>query len=115
VTRRQVLARYRDNAGMEHALVLTARPSGGLLLLDRSPARVLVVAELSGEEGEAQARAVLRDWPGDPSAPQHSPPVAGYLARARRTAEPLCRALRPDDLAPPASREAPDATERRAA
>jgi len=110
----RLLARYRDPTGMEHLLVLVTRPAGGRLLLDRCAARVLVVAELSEAEGEEQARAVLRCWPGDPNAPIYSPPVTGYLARAARSAEPLCRPLRADDLRLPAPSE-DDRTEREAA
>ncbi|MGH2802869.1 MAG: hypothetical protein ACRDL4_07470 [Thermoleophilaceae bacterium] len=72
---------------------------------------MLVVAELTEAEGEEHARAVLRCWPGDPDAPICSPPVTGYLARS---AEPLCRALRSDDLRPAAPSQA-DRSEREAA
>jgi hypothetical protein len=106
-----VLTRYRDPAGAEHLLLLLRRPTEGALLLDRSARAVLVVAELAAGEGERQARAVLRDWPGDPRMPQHSPPVEGYLRRAARSEGRLCRWLVPEDLVPSVT----DEPERRAA
>ena len=79
------LARYSDPGGRAHLVVLRAR-----LVLDitaAGPARV--VAELSGEEGTDQARAVLHG-------------EGGYLERARRATAPLARPLRAEDLRPPA-------------
>ena len=89
----RVLATYSLN-GKRHRIELVRLRDGGLLL-DRGgegPARV--VAELSGDEGEDQALAVLG---GD----------GGYLERARAGESGLCRALQDDDaLARPARQRA---------
>jgi hypothetical protein len=59
----------------------------GALVLDRpAEGEPLVVAELSREEGEDQARAVLE--------------AGRYLERARAGERGLCRSLRRDDLRP---------------
>ncbi len=79
----QVLATYSLN-GKRHRIELVRLRDGGLLL-DRGgegPARV--VAELSGDEGEDQALAVLG---GD----------GAYLERARAGEPGLCRTLQEDE------------------
>jgi hypothetical protein len=87
-TRRVVLARYTDPHGRPHRVVLRGR-----LVLDVAGGDLpRMVARLSDEEGEAQARALL-----EPSAIDQ-----GYLARARREPRPFIRALSADDLRPPA-------------
>jgi hypothetical protein len=59
----------------------------GALLLDRpAESAPLLVAELSREEGEDQALAVLE--------------TGGYLERARAGERGLCRSLRRDDRRP---------------
>ncbi len=78
----QVLATYSLN-GKRHRIELVRLRDGGLLL-DRGgegPARV--VAELSGDEGEDQALAVLGD--------------GAYLERARAGEPGLCRTLQEDE------------------
>jgi hypothetical protein len=63
------------------------RPRHGALLLDRAAEGApLLVAELSREEREDQALAVLE--------------AGGYLERARAGERGLCRSLRGDDLRP---------------
>ena len=91
------LASYRDPGGGEHALVLLAGRRG-LLLIDRSPAGELVVAELREGEGRDQALAILRDADGNTKGLAPKPPIEGYLARAARRTGPLCRELAADDL-----------------
>jgi hypothetical protein len=85
------LARYTDQGGRAHLVVLRGR-----LVLDLAagePPRV--VAEIDADEGPAQARALLH---GD----------GGYLERARLAEGPLCRALRPDDLRPTSEIDLPN-------
>jgi hypothetical protein len=85
-TTRVVLARYTDPHGDPHRVVLRGR-----LVLDVAAGDLpRVVARLSEDEGEAQARALL-----DASAIDQ-----GYLARARREPRPFIRALTADDLRP---------------
>jgi hypothetical protein len=85
-TTRVVLARYTDAHGRPHRVVLRGR-----LVLDVAAGDVpRVVARLSGEEGEPQARALL----------EASAIDDGYLARARREPRPFIRALTADDLRP---------------
>jgi len=91
------LASYRDPAGVEHALVLLPGRRGQLLI-DRSPAGERVVAELAADEGREQALAILRDADGNTKGLAPKPPIEGYLARAARSTDPLCRALSSDDL-----------------
>ncbi len=91
------LARYRDPAGAEHALVLLGGRRGPLLV-DRSGAGELVVAELREGEGREQALAVLRDADANTEGLAPKPPIEGYLARAARTTGPLCRELSAADL-----------------
>jgi hypothetical protein len=75
------LARYTDQGGRAHLVVLRGR-----LVLDLAAGDApRVVAELDDDEGPVQARALLH---GD----------GGYLERARVAEGPLCRALRPEDL-----------------
>jgi hypothetical protein len=94
-TTRVVLARYTDPHGDPHRVVLRGR-----LVLDVAAGDLpRVVARLSEDEGEAQARALL-----DASAIDQ-----GYLARARREPRPFIRALTADDLRPRA--EAQDEAE----
>ena len=79
----RVIATYSLN-GKRHRVELVRLRDGGLLL-DRGgegPARV--VAELSGDEGEDQALAVLGG-------------VGAYLERARAGEPGLCRALGEDE------------------
>jgi hypothetical protein len=84
--KRTVLARYTDPHGRPHRVVLRGR-----LVLDLAVGDLpRVVARLSGEEGEGQARALL----------EASAIDEGYLARARREARPFIRALTADDLRP---------------
>lgn len=92
----RVLAGYSDVRGLEHALVLV-KGARGLLLIDSSTAGELVVAELEEGEGAAEARAILSESPGCQGV-QPKPAIEGYLARAARSAVPLCRSLRADDL-----------------
>lgn len=85
---RTVLARYTDRNGRPHRVVLR-----GPLVLDvvgRDLPRV--VARLSEDEGERQARALLEGSAID----------EGYLARARREPRPFIRTLSADDLRPAA-------------
>lgn len=78
----QLLATYSVN-GASHRVELV-RLADGALLLDRCGAGApLVVAELSREEGEEQALAVLDE--------------GGYLERARAGEARLCRALPSDE------------------
>jgi hypothetical protein len=94
-TTRVVLARYTDPHGRPHRVVLRGR-----LVLDVAAGDLpRVVALLSGEEGEPQARALL----------EASAIDEGYLARARREPRPFIRALTADDLRPRA--EAQDEAE----
>jgi len=94
-TTRVVLARYTDPHGRPHRVVLRGR-----LVLDVSVGDLpRIVARLSEDEGEAQARAVL----------EASAIDEGYLARARREPRPFIRALTADDLRPRA--EAQDEAE----
>src|SRR5919108_6458257 len=91
--RRSVLARYTDAQGRPHRVVLRGR-----LVLDVAVGDLpRVVARLSADEGEAQARALIEGSRID----------EGYLARARREPRPFIRALTADDLRPRA-----DAVER---
>ncbi len=94
----ETLASYRDPAGIEHALVLLDGRRGPLLA-DRSAVSELVVAELGEGEGRDQAVAVLRDAEGNTKGLPAKPPIEGYLARAARSAGPLCRELSVSDLA----------------
>jgi hypothetical protein len=88
-----VLARYVDAQGRPHRVVLRGR-----LVLDVAVGDLpRMVARLSPDEGEAQARALIEGSRID----------EGYLARARREARPFIRALTADDLRPRA-----DAVER---
>jgi hypothetical protein len=81
---RTVLARYTDPHGRPHRVVLRGR-----LVLDVAVGDLpRVVARLSEDEGEAQARALLEGSRID----------EGYLARARREPRPFIRALTADDL-----------------
>jgi hypothetical protein len=85
-TTRVVLARYTDPHGRPHRVVRRGR-----LVLDVSVGDIpRLVARLSEEEGEAQARALL----------EASAIDEGYLARARREPRPFIRALTADDLRP---------------
>jgi hypothetical protein len=97
--KRTVLARYTDPHGRPHRVVLRGR-----LVLDVVVGDLpRVVARLSEDEGEAQARAVVKGSQID----------EGYLARARREPRPFIRALTADDLRPPTEGEdAPDADDR---
>jgi hypothetical protein len=84
--RRTILVRYTDRHGCPHRVVLRGR-----LLLDVTTGELpRVVARLSEDEGEAQARALLEGSAID----------EGYLARARREPRPFIRALTADDLRP---------------
>jgi hypothetical protein len=86
--RRVVLARYTDPHGRPHRVVLRGR-----LVLDVAAGDIpRVLARLSDEEGEPQARALL----------EASPIDDGYVARARREPRPFIRALTADDLRPQA-------------
>jgi hypothetical protein len=86
-TGRAVLARYTDPHGRPHRVVLRGR-----LVLDVAAGDLpRMVARLSDEEGEPQARALL----------EASAIDEGYLARARREPRPFIRALTADDLRPP--------------
>jgi len=86
-----IVARYTDPHGRPHRVVLRGR-----LVLDVVVGEVpRVVARLSEQESEAQARALL-----EPSAIDE-----GYLARARREPRPFIRALTADDLRPPSERQ----------
>ena len=78
------LVRYTDSRGRDHRVVL--RDQLALDLCRGEPTRV--VCELSAQEGGEQARAVLFGSAID----------EGYLARAAREEEPVCRELRADDL-----------------
>jgi hypothetical protein len=90
-TRRPVLARYTDPHGRPHRVVLRGR-----LVLDVVVGDLpRVVARLSEQESEAQARALL----------ERSRIDEGYLARARREPRPFIRALTADDLRPPSERQ----------
>jgi hypothetical protein len=81
----RVLATYSLN-GHLHRIELV-RLRHGTLVLDRpAEGAARVVAELSREEGEEQALAVLH--------------AGGYLERARAGERGLCRALRRHDLRP---------------
>jgi hypothetical protein len=83
-----VLARYTDPHGRPHRVVVRGR-----LVLDVVAGDLpRVVARLSEDEGEAQARALL----------EASAIDEGYLARARREPRPFIRALTLDDLRPAA-------------
>jgi hypothetical protein len=83
---RTLLGRYTDPHGRPHRVVLRGR-----LVLDVAAGDVpRVVARLSDEEGEPQARALLGASAIDD----------GYLARARREPRPFIRALTADDLRP---------------
>jgi hypothetical protein len=87
-TGRTVLARYTDPHGRPHRVVRR-----GWLVLDVVVGDLpRVVARLSQDEGEVQARALL-----EPSAIDQ-----GYLARARREPRPFIRTLTADDLRPAA-------------
>jgi hypothetical protein len=97
------LARYRDPAGIEHALVLISGRAGQLLI-DRSPAGPRVVAELGEGEGREQALAILRDADGNTEGLNQKPPIEGYLVRAARSDGPLCRLLTSEDLLEPGAR-----------
>jgi hypothetical protein len=82
-----VLARYTDPQGRPHRVVLRGR-----LVLDVAAGyRPRVVARLSEDEGEAQARALIEGSRID----------EGYVVRARREPRPFIRALAVDDLRPP--------------
>jgi hypothetical protein len=85
---RVVLARYTDPHGRPHRVVLR----GSLVLDVRAGDLPRVVARLSEDEGEAQARALL----------EASAIDDGYVARARREPRPFIRALTADDLRPQA-------------
>jgi hypothetical protein len=86
--KRTVLARYTDPHGRPHRVVLRGR-----LVLDVVVGDLpRVVARLSKDEGQAQARALL----------ERSAIDEGYLARARREARPFIRTLTADDLRPQA-------------
>jgi hypothetical protein len=90
-----VLARYTDPHGRPHRIELRSR-----LVLDVAVGDIpRVVARLSDDEGEGQARALL----------EASAIDEGYLARARREPRPFIRALTADDLRPRA--EAQDEAE----
>jgi hypothetical protein len=94
-TTKVVLARYTDPHGRPHRIVLRGR-----LVLDVAAGDLpRVVARLSEDEGEPQARALL----------EASAIDQGYLARARRERRPFIRALTADDLRPRA--EAQDEAE----
>jgi hypothetical protein len=83
---RVLLARYADPHGRPHRVVLRGR-----LVLDVTVGDLpRVVARLSADEGEAQARALIEGSRID----------EGYLARARREPGPFIRALTADDLRP---------------
>jgi hypothetical protein len=88
----QVLATYSRN-GERHRIELVRLREGALVLDRPGEGAPLVVAELSGEEGEEQALAVLD--------------AGGYLERARAGEPGLCRTLKHDEpLARPAPRRA---------
>jgi hypothetical protein len=79
----QLLATYTLRGECHRIEIVPVRR--GTLLLDRpSHGTTLVVAELSRDEGEEQALAVLN--------------AGGYLERARGGEPHLCRPLRNDDL-----------------
>jgi hypothetical protein len=81
----QLFATYSLNGELHRVELVPLRD--GALLLDRpADGAPLVVAELSREEGEDQALAVLM--------------AGGYLERARAGERGLCRTLRRDDLRP---------------
>jgi hypothetical protein len=85
-TASRVLTRYTDPRGRPHRVVLRDR-----LVLDVTAGDFpRVVAHLSEDEGEAQARALIEGSRID----------EGYLARARREPWPFIRALTVDDLRP---------------
>jgi hypothetical protein len=81
----QLLATYSLYCELHRVELVPLRD--GALLLDRAAEGApLVVAELSRDEGEDQALAVLH--------------AGGYLERARAGEQGLCRALRRHDLRP---------------
>jgi hypothetical protein len=80
-----LLATYSLN-GERHRLELVPLRDGALLLDRAAEGAPLVVAELSREEGEDQALAVLH--------------AGGYLERAQAGETGLCRRLRRDDQQP---------------
>jgi hypothetical protein len=81
----QLLATY-SLCGELHRVELVRLRDGALLLDRPAEGAPLLVAELSREEGEDQALAVLG--------------TGGYLGRARAGERGLCRSLRRDDLRP---------------
>jgi hypothetical protein len=90
VKARTVLARYVDPQGRPHRVVLRGR-----LLLDVAVGDLpRMVARLSPDEGDAQARALIEGSRID----------EGYLARARREPRPFVRSLAADDLRAAAGR-----------
>ena len=78
----QLLATY-SHAGQRRRIELVALRDGAVVLDRRGEDGTLVVAELSREEGETQARAVLD--------------AGRYLERARAGEPRLCRRLGDDD------------------
>jgi hypothetical protein len=88
--KRTVLARYTDPHGRPHRIELRSP-----LVLDVAVGDIpRVVARLSDDEGEGQARALL----------EASAIDEGYLARGRREPRPFIRPLTADDLRPPSER-----------
>jgi hypothetical protein len=81
----RLLATYSHN-GELHRIELVPLRDGALVLDRPAGGAPLVVAELSREEGEEQALAVLE--------------TGGYLERARAGEPGLCRVLRRDDQGP---------------
>lgn len=79
----QLLGTYTLN-GERHRLELLSLRDGKLLVDRAGDGPPLVVAELSCEEGEEQALAVLEG--------------GGYIERARAGEPGLCRALAEDEL-----------------
>lgn len=86
----RLLATYTVN-GDRHRIELVP-VAGGALVLDRASGMPGVVAELSREEGEEEALAVLD--------------AGGYIERARAGEPGLCRALADDEALGRPSRRA---------
>jgi hypothetical protein len=81
----QLLATYTLE-GERHRIELVRLRDGALVLDRPTEGAPRVVAELSREEGEDQARAAVD--------------AGGYLERARAGEGGLCRALRQDEVRP---------------
>ncbi len=79
----QLLTTYTLN-GERHRIELFSLRDGKLLVDRAGDGAPLVVAELSGEEAEEQALAVLEG--------------GGYMERARTGEQGLCRALADDEV-----------------